>query len=262
MDALAYLNEYYSTHNELQRLGSRHGQVEFLTTVRYVERYLVPGMKILEIGAGPGRYAHYFARKGYAVDAVELIPHNIEVFSSLTEPGENVTIMQGDARDLSAIPSERYDATLLLGPMYHLYTEEDKLKALSEALRVTRVGGIVYAAYCIADASILRYGFLGNNIDELVEKNLMDIETFEVISSPAELFELYRKSDIDALMSRFDTERLHYVATDGYTRHMAEAIDAMDDRIFGIYLNYHYKTCERPDMVGLTNHSLDIFRKR
>ena len=75
-----YLVDYYNTHDEDVRLLSKHGRVEFLTTVKYIEQYLKDGMKIIEIGAATGRYSHYFAQKGFEVDAVELIEHNIEIF--------------------------------------------------------------------------------------------------------------------------------------------------------------------------------------
>ena len=52
-----------------------------------------------------------------------------------------------------------------------------------------------------------------------------------------------------------------YVAVDGYTNHMGEAIDNMDEATFHLYLKYHFTICERPDMIGLTHHALDVFRK-
>ena len=117
MDTLDILTQYYANYNEEGRLLSRHGSVEYLTTMRYIERYLIPGMRILEIGAATGRYSHTLARMGYRVDAVELIQHNIDIFQTLTFPEENVTIRQGDARDLSAFDEGVLDMTLLLGPM-------------------------------------------------------------------------------------------------------------------------------------------------
>ena len=89
-------------------------------------------MKILEIGAGTGRYSHYFAGNGYEVDAVELMECNIEVFKARTLPSEKITVAQGDALDLE-IEDEQYDITLLLGPMYHLFTAHDQ-KRLSPRL--------------------------------------------------------------------------------------------------------------------------------
>jgi len=68
---------------------------------------------------------------------------------ALHQAGETVTITQSNAMDLSGFPDCAYDITLLLGPMYHLYTDEDKHMAMSEALRVTKQGGIVLAAYAM-----------------------------------------------------------------------------------------------------------------
>ena len=94
---LGPLAAYYGTFDEDSRLLSSRGQVEFLTTVRYVEKYLQKGMRILEIGTATGRYAHYFAQNGYTVDAVELVQSNIELFKKKTRPGEPVTVRQGNA---------------------------------------------------------------------------------------------------------------------------------------------------------------------
>ena len=159
METLKMLTEFYSGYDEDGRLRSRHGMVEYLTTMRYIRKYLKPGMRVLEIGAGTGRYAHAIAQEGFTVDAVELVEHNIGVFKKNTQPGEKVTICQGNAKDLSMFRDETYDITLLLGPMYHLFTVEEQKLALSEAVRVTRSGGVVFAAYCGNDASMVNYCF-------------------------------------------------------------------------------------------------------
>ena len=62
-------------------------------------------------------------------------------------------------------------------------------------------------------------------------------------------------------MNSFTVERLHYVATDLFTNYMRDAVDTMDDEAFSLYLRYHFAVCERSDMVGITHHSLDVFRK-
>ena len=138
METLKALTQFYGNYDEDNRLNTRYGMVEFLTTMRYIEKYLHPGMRVLEIGAATGRYSHFLARQGYRVDAVELIDHNIEIFKRNTVPSENITITQGNAKELQGFGDNTYDITLLLGPMYHLFTEEEKLQALSEAIRVTK----------------------------------------------------------------------------------------------------------------------------
>ncbi len=261
MNAIDYISQFYENYDEDGRLLTRPGQVEFESTIRYIRRYLTEDARILEIGAATGRYSHALARMGYTVDAVELVQHNIDQFIAGTAEGEHVTIRQGNACDLSAFPDDTYDVTLLLGPMYHLFTKEEQLTALSEAIRVTKKGGVVFTAYCMADSAILQAGFLKGRIPELIEKGMLNLETFETFSHPWDLFELYRVEDIEVLRSRFDVEPLHLVATDGYAHHMRTALEEMEEETFSIYLRYHLATCERRELLGLSNHTLDIFRK-
>ena len=261
MEVLNVLTEYYGNYDEDQRLVSRHGSVEYLTTMRYVEKYLRPGMRVLEIGAATGRYSHALARQGYRVDAVELIPHNIEIFKANTQPGEDVTIHQGNAKNLTMLSDDTYDITLLLGPMYHLFTVPDQLDALREAIRVTKKGGVIFAAYCGNEATLVQYCFGRGMIKEQHYRDLIDPVTFKASSDPAELFQLYRKEDIDGLMANFPVTRLHYVGTDMATNYMRQCVDEMDEEVFQLYLKYHFAICERSDLVGASHHILDVFRK-
>ena len=261
METKNYLSNYYQSHDENGRLMSKHGSVEYITTMRYIEKYLSPDARIIEIGAGTGRYSHALARKGYSVDALELVEHNIEIFKENTSEGEKVTVTQGNATDLSAFESDTYDITLLLGPMYHLFTKEDKLKALSEAIRVTKKGGIVFAAYCNNDATVISACFVRGIIKNEYYRNKVDMDSFKLASDPVDIFAMHRREDVDELMRGFDDTRLHYVGTDMATNFIKETVDLMDDDTFELYLKYHFIICEREDMIGATHHMLDIFRK-
>ena len=261
METLNLMTDFYNNYDEDCRLRTQAGSVEYLTTMRYIEKYLRPDMHILEIGTATGRYAHALARKGCVVDAVELVRRNIEIFIENTQEGEQISIRQGDARDLSDFADETYDMTLLLGPMYHLFTVEDQMKALSEAVRLTKKGGIVMVAYCGNEATMVQYCFGKGMLKEERYRKLVDPVTFKAGSDPAELFELYRREDIDALMANFQTTRLHYVGTDMATHYMRPVIEAMDEELFEMYLRYHFVICERPDCVGVSHHILDIHRK-
>ncbi len=255
-----HLVDFYNRIDEDSRLLSKHGRIEFLTTVKYVEKYLNDGMRIMEIGAATGRYSHYFAQKGFEVDAVDLIEHNIEIFKTKTQPNEKVSIRQGNAIDMSEYPENSYDVTLLLGPMYHLYTEEDQKKALSEAIRITKPDGYIFIAYCMLEPSMFCC-FKNNRIDKLIEDGEFDPVTLEAYFPPHGIFKVYSKNEIFDLTKSFGVERLHFVATDGYTCHMKESVDKMDDKTYDLYLRYHFKTCERQDLVGISHHTLDVLRK-
>ena len=118
--------------------------------MRYIEKYINLSARVLEIGAGTGRYSHALARRGYAVDAVELVEHNIEVFRKNTLSTENITITQGNALDLSAFPDNEYDITLLLGRCIIFIAKRIKRQALGEAIRVTKPGGFLLPVFFLS----------------------------------------------------------------------------------------------------------------
>ena len=97
MDVKEILSQHYENYDEDGRLTTRYGRVEYLTTMRYLNRYLSPGMRILEIGAATGRYSHELARMGYQVDAVELVEHNIQLFRANTQQ-ENKSLSPREMR--------------------------------------------------------------------------------------------------------------------------------------------------------------------
>lgn len=159
------LEEYYGKFCEDKRLTRKHGQVEYRTSMRYIHEYLKPGDKILDIGAGTGRYSVALANEGYEVDAIELVKYNLGM---LKAKKSTVKAYQGTALDLSRYQDETFDITLLFGPMYHLFNREDKIKALLEAKRVTKTNGIILVAYVMNDYSILVHGFRDGYIKESI----------------------------------------------------------------------------------------------
>lgn len=250
---------YYNNYDEDGRLLKKNRVPEYITTMRYIEKYLTPNSKIIEIGAGTGRYSIALADKGYNVTAVELVPHNIDILKKKVKHEHNIKIYEGNACDLSFIDSDTYDIVLLLGPMYHLFNDEDKHKAISEALRIAKKGGIIYSAYCNNDTVMYKM-FYKKRILDYLDKGLID-EDYHAKSSPNEVFELYRKPDIDELMSRYNVTRLHFVGVDMLSYLYNNKLNMLNKREFEEYLKFLSTICEREDLVGMSQHMLDIFRK-
>lgn len=259
---MSYLEDYYNNYDEDGRLLSRHGQVEYLTTMKYIHECLagLPEPAVLEVGAGTGRYSVTLAKQGYQVTAVELISHNLDLLKSKLDGSEPITVIQGNALDLSFLPDAAYDLTMLLGPMYHLYTREDKRKALAEAVRVTKGGGHILVAYCMNEPTVIQYVFGLNHLREVMDLNMITPD-WHCISEPKDSFELVRTEDIASLDAEFPVERIKLIASDGATNYKREYIDAMDDATFAKWMEYHLTICERQDLIGASHHTLDILRK-
>ena len=256
-----YLINYYNEYDEDGRLeNSRVGKVEYLTTRRYLDPLLTTDCKIAEIGAGTGRYSVTLAKEGYDVTAVELVQHNLDILKSKLDGSENIKTHLGNALDLHMLRDNTYDITLLLGPMYHLYTEEEKITALKEALRITTPGGHILVAYCMNEATVIQYVFGCNQLRSVMGLNMLT-DDWKCISEPKDLFEMVRTEDIKRLNAAVSVERVKLVATDGASRYVREYLEEMDEATFGKWLSYHFATCERQDLIGATNHALDILRK-
>ncbi|HEY7543797.1 MAG TPA: methyltransferase domain-containing protein, partial [Blastocatellia bacterium] len=83
----------------------------------------------------------------------------------------------GDARNLD-FDDASFDAALLFGPLYHLTEREDRIRALSEARRILRPGGVVLAAVISRFASTLdgiaRFLLDDAEFQSIVERDLAD----------------------------------------------------------------------------------------
>ncbi|MGH3656973.1 MAG: class I SAM-dependent methyltransferase [Micromonosporaceae bacterium] len=155
--------DYYRGRDEGARLTSApDGRLELVRTRELLERLLpaVPAT-VLDVGGGTGVYAGWLASLGHRVHVIDVVPEHVDQAAAL--PG--VIAEVGDARDLGAA-EDSVDAVLLLGPLYHLTQRSDRVRALAEARRVTRSGGLVAGAAISRYAALLEMIRLGKLDDE------------------------------------------------------------------------------------------------
>lgn len=140
---------YYNRFDEWGRLDRE--PVEFKVNWHYIKEYLPNTGHVLDNGAGPGKYSMELAKEGYKVTLTDLTPKLVEVAKTKADElnirGQFLGFYAADARDLNMLPDEHFDASLMLGPMYHLQEEKDRVKALEELYRVTKTNGIVFVAF-------------------------------------------------------------------------------------------------------------------
>ena len=241
--ALSNIEKHYNKHPEDLRLLRRHGIVEFETTMHHLHRFLKPDNFLLDIGAGTGRYTSALMAEGYKVKAVELVRRNIEVFLK-REPTADV--VQGDARNMAFLPTGLSDVTLLLGPLYHLIGDEEKLKALNEAKRVTKSGGLIFVAYLMNEYSILSYCFDEERIGDFLARGVV--------------YDYVRVEDIDRLNKKAGLERVTIFSPDGASDYMRTRLNRMSDETFAHFIAYQKSISERRDLIGAGSHVVDVVR--
>lgn len=246
------LSNYYNKFNENKRLDRRHGQVEFLTSMKYIHEYLSNGDKIIDIGAGAGRYSIALKNEDYDVTAVELVKPNIGKIK-INDP--ELKVIEASATDLSMFEDNEFDVAIMFGPMYHLYSKEDKLKALQEAKRITKK--YIFVTYIMNEYAVIEYAFKDNNYKLI--KNKLDADYH--IDDPDGLFFHVRLEDIDELNSKVGLQLIKRFASDGPSDYMRSYINAMDDETFNAFIDYHQKTCERKELLGASSHIVDILTK-
>ena len=251
------VNRTYDIFNEDSRLNhSKAARVEFLTTVHYIDKYLKEGDKILDIGAGAGEYSLYFARRGYEVSALELADANIAAFRKKLKPEDKIDLVQGNALELTRYADKTFDIVLLFGPLYHLKSDADKQKCISEAKRVCKDGGKIFFAFISNDFVFLTELVYNGNY---FSKGDYDKETFRLNDFP---FVFHTVDAARKLLADGGINVLYEVASDGARELLATRINEMSDEDYAQYLRYHFYICEKPELLGMTNHLLFVGEKK
>jgi SAM-dependent methyltransferase len=260
------LEAYYNKFNEEKRLNSRHGQVEYYVTTHYVKQYLKQleeeglaksDIKILDVGAGTGRYAIPLSEEGYDVTAIEPVHHNL---GRSRANGPKVKAFEGRAEKLKQIPDESCHIVLFFGPMYHLKDKKLRLQAMQEAHRVLKTDGHLFISYIMNDYSVLMYGFKEHHIKEAMATGMID-QSFHCTDTANPLYDYARLEDIYELSNQAGFTREKILSADGPANHLRQVLNALDEEEFELFLQYQLSVCERPELLGAGCHTLDILRK-
>lgn len=240
-------------------MRDRGHNVEYLTTMRYIQKFLKPGANILEIGAATGRYSIALAEMGYDVTAVDLTPKNVEIMKAKSRNLKNFECMVADALDLSKFADKTFDMVLNLGPMYHLFNKKDKQRAVAETIRVAKKGGICMFAYIPCASLMAGYGLRHQGAARLTE--VMDkIGRFKDV--PEEVFNTFYIEDFKKLFAETNTKYITNVAADGISYIMQEWLEQLSEQDYEAFLKWHFVTCERPEQQGYSSHLLYICKKK
>jgi len=258
---LELVSSFYNEIDEDGRLNkSRHGQMEYITTMHYINKYAKKGARLLEIGAGTGRYSIALAKAGYDVTSVELVEHNLEVLKKNSEGIDNIQSFQGDALDLSRFADNSFDVTLLFGPLYHLYEPQDVQKSIDEAVRVTKPNGVILVAF-LSVYAILFDNYLNGTLLDGIKENFT--ENYKIRHFEEQLFTGYDIVEFEELFTDKSVEHLNTVAVNGILELAEKRIDfAMSDEEMEAFAKLWLAVCEKREMLGTSGHLLYICKKQ
>lgn len=259
---------YYNKYDEEPRLmRTKANTLEFETTKYLLKDYIEKSDKILETGAGTGRYSLHYANEGNCVTATDLVPRHVEIIKNkaLGNKMNNLTVGLANATNLEEYADNSFDVVLCLGPMYHLTNIKDRENCIKENLRVLKPGGILAIAYInkhyiLSNLLFKDKKFLTNDfIDKvLTDGYLSEDDGFNFWTDSC----YYTPKEIEEFLGTFNVNKLENAATDGLGRLLPEKVNNLSDEEFEVYKNYHFKSCREESIVGYSNHALYIGRKK
>lgn len=256
--------DYYNRYDEENRLcKDNYHRTEFLVTLKLLAPYLEPGSRILDVGAGTGRYSVYYAERGFTVDALDLTPKHVDAIQDKivrSGLGQRLTAKVGDARDLSACQDEAYDAVLCMGPLYHLSGTDERLQCLNEVLRVLKPGGILAAAYLNRTGVYLHQVFL--NPQTLLNEPPSRLFGKEDAMSGSGGFTYLTPPEVERLFSQLPADKLEHAAADGVSAIMQETVNRMNGEEYAAWIELMTITNREAAHLGSGLHNLYVARKR
>lgn len=260
--------EYYSSYDEQARLSGYWGQIEFVRTQTIIKQYLkLPPAIVLDVGGASGRYSCWLAKEGYEVHLVDPVPLHIEQAKHASNEQFEMPIASctvGDARQLE-FDDEIADAVLLLGPLYHLVDAEDRRRSLTEAYRVLKPGGHLFAVGISRFASTIDGLVSGYYLDPVFQ-NIMqqDMETGQhrnPTNTPGYFMDTFfhHPEELKAEVSNTGLETISLLAIEGISYLMKDLEKSwqMEDRR-EFLLDIIGKLEREPSLIGASPHVMCV----
>ena len=235
---------------------------EFHITKRYLERYIHAGDRVLDMGGGPGRYALWLAERGCEVTLADLSPNNAAFAAEeAARRGLPLRTFCADARTPDMLADELFDHVLLMGPLYHLTEEIDRLQAVRANLALLHPGGTFFAAFINSYAGVwdycAKYPELILNSDTHCFFELLTEDKPFCGNSFTE-FCFIRPTDIAPFMAQFPLIQQHLVNCEAFLALRKKEFSTLPQEIQIAWLEVAEKVCEREDLLSMAEHFLYI----
>lgn len=261
-DEIKNVKEFYDNNPEMEWNRLDGFSFEFEITKFMMNKYIKKGDKILDIGGGPGRYAFYFAQLGCDVTLVDLSDGNIAFAKNKAEELQlPINTFACDARDLSTLPLDKYDHIFIMGPMYHLFKEEDRIKVISQVKKYLKKNGLIYISFIQLFAGLNYY--LSECPGEIINEPAVD--WFDCIyenrswSGKAFTEALFMEIDeIIPFLNKCNLEKITFFGQEGITASNEQALKNLPETIRNYWLELSINLCEKVKYLSHSSHLMAI----
>jgi len=264
-DSRDIIRNFYdqNSQQEWDRLD-RH-PYEFAITTHMMDRYIKAGDSILDIGGGPGRYSLHYLEKGNPVTLTDLSQGNIDFAMRLASERElPLRSLACDALLIQEYVEDKFDHVFLMGPLYHLLDEAERIQAVKSAIAMLKPNGILYASFLLMFSGII---YFLREAPELVvqpsEKVWLDAVR-QQISWGGNAFTRAFFIDQDKVlpfMQQFDLEILHLFGQEGITSTHNYDLQMQPEEIQNAWINLSVDMCEIPKYLSHSEHAMVVARK-
>lgn len=256
----------YENYREEDRLTTNNARkIEYITTVHALDELLGANLEILDCAAGTGIYAFYLADKGHHVTATDITPRHIEIINdTLQKKNYQMNTAVADATDMSMFADESFDVVLNMGPFYHLLTEEQRNKCMSESLRVLKKGGLLFTAYIPRFYVYQLLTFSDNKyLDRAFAEQILKTGVLRHDDEKCFWTDTYyaTKSEMEQLYRKNQVKIIDHFSQDGLTPLFAQKADGWSEDEFEIWCDAHYDMCREESILGASNHVMIVGRK-
>lgn len=266
METKNYVVDSYEKYREENRLTTNNARkIEFITTAKILDEYLDKKCKVLDCAAGTGIYAFYLADKGHEVTATDITPRHIDIINEEKAKRHfQIETAVLDATDMSVFEDNSFDVVLNMGPFYHLITEDQRKKCLSECIRVLRKGGLLITAY-ISRFYVFQYVAMSDEkfLDAGLAKRLIETGVLRHDDEKCFWTDTYysSKEEMETLYRSYQLSVIDHFAQDGLSPLLHEKVDNWSEENFKIWCDYHYSICREASVLGASNHTVIIGKK-
>ena len=263
------VRRHYDQNPQLEWERLENHPFELVLTTWMMEKYIKPGERILDIGGGPGRYSIHFAKQGADVTLVDLSPGNVSLArEKALEAGVNIRAFAANCLELDQLQLGEYDHVFLMGPLYHLLKETDRIRAVEIALSHLKPGGLFYASFILAFSGIifdLRNGGLierdlANPACATLVENLISGENYTGPAFTDACF--YHQDQILPFMQRFPLQKLHLFGQEGILAISETNLLSRSESEVQCWIELAKRLLERPELLSHSEHAMYIGQKQ